>query len=128
MGFDLDIRHNLQIDPTSGLPVVYVYNPSTNSTMKTPYIPEDYKVPEEFCKYLTQQGSQFRYYIAPFHSSTTEIDASVFLYYYPMWEDVVKYHGDYELDGWSEEDHNGFKKALEWMATKNYVFTVHWSY
>lgn len=128
MGFDLDIRLDLHIDSDTGLPVVYVYDPSTNSSMKVPYNPEDYKVPEEFCKYLQQRGSQFHYYIAFFGSSTTEIDASAFLHYYPKWEDVVKYHSEYELGGWSEEDHNGFKKALEWMATKNYVFNVHWSY
>jgi hypothetical protein len=126
MGFNLQIRIILYINPTTGLPFIHKY---TNTTVETiPYKTEEYRVPEKFRKYLYQHGSQFHYYIAPFHSRETETTASGFLHYYPKWEDFVKYNSEYEGGTWCEKDHDEFKKALEWMVSKDDVFTLSWSY
>lgn len=51
-----------------------------------------------------------------------------FLLAYPSWDSVLKDYNKEDLIGWTEEDHNGFKEALEWMAKKNTLFHIRWSY
>jgi len=123
MSIDLYIRIVLYVDPDTGLP--HVYKRINDKVEKALYKAEDYKVPTEFCKYFYQHGKHFRYYTALFHSLERETTASSFLSTYPNWEDVYRYKKGV-LNDWSEDDHNEFKKALEWFATKDDVFMIHW--
>lgn len=120
MGFDINIIINTWIDEKTGLPFVWGKN-----CEKKVYNPEEYQIPEEYRKWIHQRGHHFHAYIKMFDDSTTQCDVDIFLEYYPKWEDT-KY--DIIDDEWTEEDHNGFKKCLEWLVSKPGIFGITWSY
>ena len=122
MGFDLNIIVNINIDEVTGLPYILQLNP----LVKKPYNPEDYKIPEEYRKWIVQRGHHFHAYIKYFDDSTIQCDVDIFLHYYPKWEDA-KYN-ILDEDEWKEEDHNEFKKCLKWLVSKPGVFGIRWSY
>jgi hypothetical protein len=122
MGFDLNIIINISIDEVTGLPYILKLNPMT----KKPYNPEEYKIPEEFRKWIDQRGHHFHAYIKNFDDSTLQCDVEIFLHYYPKWEDVK--YDILDNDDWNEKDHNEFKKCLEWLESKPGVFGIRWSY
>jgi hypothetical protein len=122
MGFDLNVIINTQIDEVTGLPYILKLNP----LFKKPYNPEDYKIPEEYRKYINQRGHHFHAYIKNFDDSTMQCDAEIFLHYYPKWDDA-KYDILNE-DEWTKEDHYEFKECLKWLVSKSGVFGISWSY
>ena len=123
MGFDLNIIINVSIDELTGLPFVWV---NSDENKIKPYNPEDYKIPEEYRKYIHQRGHHFHAYIKNFDDSTMQCDADIFLHYYPKWEDIK-----YDIlndDEWNEESHKEFKKCLKWLVSKPGIFGLRWSY
>ena len=124
MGFDLNIIINTYIDEVTGLPYILQLNP----LFKKPYNPEDYKIPEEYRKYINQCGHHFHAYIKNFDESTTQCDVDIFLHYYPKWIDTKYYILDDDDDEWTKKDHDEFKNCLEWLVSKSGVFGIRWSY
>lgn len=123
MGFDLNIIINISIDEVTGLP--YVWGNLNENKIKS-YNPEEYQIPEEYRKWIHQRGHHFHVYIKMFDDSTTQCNADTFLNYYPIWKDIK-----YDIlndDEWTEENHNEFKKCLEWLVSKPGVFGITWSY
>ena len=116
MGFDLFIELNLLIDEHTGLPIVYIYGGKKDFNVM------DFQVPTQYRKFLRQHGKWISKYVESFEGNYISTD--LFLECYPEWESVVE---GYDEDGWTKEDHEEFKKALEWFSSKeNYI--VSWSY
>ena len=121
MGFDLIIVQRIYFDTVTGMP--YVYGPNA---MRVPYDPITFKIPEPFRKLVAQRGPHWHEYIKPYDSDW-EFEASVedFLENYPEWNMVFEgLEDDYS---WTEKDHDTFKAALIWLASKG-CFYVSWSY
>lgn len=123
MGFDLYVILNNFIDPETGSAHVWDY--STGSMQKKPFMNLEYVIPENYRAYLQQRGPQFHSYIKPFGESCSQCSAELFLHYYPKWTVVKKEIGN--TSEWTKTDHDGFKKALEWLVSKN-IYGLTWSY
>lgn len=128
MGFDLYIGLTLPMDDKTGLPYVYDIDNS-----RKPFDPLDFIVPEKHRERLKQRGHIFHYYVRDIidGSDTMNTSTAAFLEKYPDWDDIKK---SMDLDGedeesydWSENDHNKFKEALDWLSSKEY-FSISWSY
>jgi len=116
MGFDLYVELIMLIDENTGLPFVYVNDERKEFSVL------DFQVPIQYRKFVMQCGHWFSNYVMPFEGNHVCVD--VFLEYYPDWEKAID---GYEEDGWTKEDHDEFKKALEWFSKKgNYM--VSWTY
>ena len=133
MGFDLTVSINMGIDPNTGC--AYVHYVNEGFLDKKPYDPEEFKIPEQYRKYIEQRGYHFHQYIKIFPLGCFNASARDFLQVYPQWDDVKSGLNvyDYEDDewGWTEKHHNEFKEFLEWMVEKSQyicVFELHWSY
>lgn len=128
MGFDLSITLNLRIDPQTGLPFFYAKDCS-----KQPYVPSEFEVPEKYRKWVQRRGHHFHYYLRSINGNDLLYSTYVenFLEKYPEWADVKNWmtldDEDEESYGWTEKDHDDFKEALQWFASKN-NFEVSWSY
>jgi hypothetical protein len=113
MGFDLHIMLNLLIDENNGLAIVY------KNGAKNVFDVSEYQVPAQYRRFILQRGHWFHTYVVQFEGNTISTDE--LLKHYPDWKDAVV------EDDWTKEDHDEFKKALEWFAWKgNYIVT--WSY
>jgi hypothetical protein len=130
MGFDLHINLNLSLDVNTGLPFVW-----GNNLEKKPYVPSDLEVPLKYRKWVWQRGHHFHYYIRSINESDLLSSTNVehFLEKYPEWADVKNWMTldgeDEESYTWTEKDHDDFKEALKWFASKIYIyFEVSWSY
>jgi len=66
---------------------------------------------------VQQRGNWFSNYVLDFEGN--HVSADVFLDHYPDYENVD--------DDWTKEDHDEFRKALEWFSWKG-NFIVSWSY
>jgi len=118
----------VNIDPKTGLPFVWYNNGGFID--KKPYIPEDYKIPEMYHKYIELRGHHFRVYFYPF-LKMDQVCINDFLEYYPDWEFVKSENGFTNNHiYWTESDHNLFKCALQWMCSKSLVpaFSICWCY
>jgi hypothetical protein len=123
MGFDWQIYIHVRTDSKTGLPVVGWVNP-------VPYNPQDYIVPEYYREFLTMRNGFLRSYTkeAEQDMNTTQLPVNELVGYFPEWSKVEEEWGDdLELNDWTEEIHNLFKEALEWMASKE-CFMAYWSY
>jgi len=114
MGFDLFILLQLLIDTNTGLPIVY----RDGENEKDGFHVSEYQVPNEYRKFIAQRGHWFHAYVAPFEG--TQVSADMFLEQYPEWDCEM------EEDGWTKEDHDEFRRALEWFSWKG-NFLVSWS-
>ena len=121
MGFDLSVVLNTQIDPETGVAFVYDFN----TGQKKPFMNLDYVVPEKYRAYLQLRGSHLHSYIKPFGDMCNQCSAEIFLHYYPKWTAFKKENGN--NDDWTKEVHDGFKKCLEWLVSKN-IYGITWSY
>jgi hypothetical protein len=130
MGFDLMMHIDLEIDGKTGMPFVYYLN--NGFLDKKPYDPNEFKIPEQFHKYIEQRGSQFHAYVMRFPPDCQHATAKDFLDVYPDWEYVATQIDTYYIDDcWNEQIHNEFKEFLEWMVSKSpYIclFEFYWSY
>jgi len=115
MGFDLIISLNVCIDPKTGKLFVF------KGFEMAPFDQADYEVPEKHRKFLKQRGHHFHTFIRDFDDRQTQVEVEEFLASYPEWHEI-----DHEY--WSEEQHKEFRDALEWMASKDHIFIVSWSY
>ena len=104
------------MDEETGLPIVWIQTPFGDDISSH----TNYVVPNEYRKYLKQTGEHFKKYIH--HLRAYVVDADIFLRTYPRWEDI-KIH----TEQWTQREHNEFKKALEWFASKD-AFILEWSY
>ena len=128
MGFDLFIRCEMMLCPETGKPFCYGTDTANNFTKI--YDLSSITVPEEHRRFLQLRGSIFHAYTTALLESDDNLDMPVLemLEKYPTWEDVKAHDPDCETY-WTENDHNVFQKALEWMATDSFVqYRAHWSY
>jgi len=133
MGFDLTVSINMGIDPNTGC--AYVHYVNEGFLDKKPYDPEEFKIPEQYRKYIEQRGYQFHQYVKKFSMNCFNASARDFLQVYPQWDDVKSgldvYDQEDEEWGWNEQNHNEFKGFLKWMVEKSpyiCIFEFHWSY
>ena len=128
MGVDMTISLHLSMCPDTGKPYHYRLNRDTNRLEKVYSLP-DLEVPPELKKYLVGSGRVFRAYIDNLTDDTYEAPMDLFLDSYPSWE-KVKESDDYPdaEEYWTEEDHNNFKRLIEWCNKQDVYFYVSWSY
>ena len=91
----------------------------------------DVTVPGKMCEYLVGRGHLFHAYTDHFNENDIfNVSVDEFLDKYPEWEEVQQsdYFRDDEIDCWNEEDHEGFKRLLEWCVEQEVSFRVMWSY
>jgi len=129
MGFDLTISISTGIDNTTGVPFMYYNN---NGVLdRKQYDPLEFVIPKEFRRFIEQSGYHFQTYVKLFEPGRTTASVKDFLLCYPDWNEV-KIENDIQEDDdwWTEKDHNGFKRALEWMADTSLIpiFEIWWSY
>lgn len=79
-------------------------------------------IPGVHREYVNMSGDVFEIYT---RLVTDETSTSVdnFVDKYPDWTDIEA--EDYTAD-WSEEKHNGFYRALEWLAEQKICYMIHW--
>lgn len=123
--FNLVIILNIGIDPETGLPFVYYEN---NGILdKKPYIPSEFRVPKEHCRFLRQRGNHLKSYIKSFDKKCTQTAIDEFLMVFPTWNEI-KNDNNFSKDNWSKFDHDDFKKAIEWFASHWCSFGVRFDY
>jgi hypothetical protein len=128
MGFTMVITINVNINPKNGFPFIWYNN--NGAIDKKPYIPEEHEIPEMYRRFIELQGHHFRAYIYPFEK-VDQVGVDDFLEYYPEWEFVKTENGlTSEFKYWTQEDHNLFRCALQWMCSNSLVsaFSISWSY
>lgn len=117
----MTIQLHLQICPATGKP--YVWGNATGARI---YIDiSTYVLPERFRKWCQARGRQFHAYIESFDTTNDSMDPVSFLHSFPSWEHVRASLGD--DNEWTEDDHNEFKAAVEYMAERPGYMLV-WSY
>lgn len=124
MGFDINIYMSLNMCPKTGKPFIYGKN------FERIYELPEIVVPEKMCEYLEGRGHLFHAYTETFNEENRyDVGVDEFLEEYPDWVSVQE-HLSYEeaKDYWSFEDHEGFKRLLEWCAEQKVGFRVSWSY
>jgi hypothetical protein len=125
MGFDFSIQLCLHLCPTTGKPFVY------DREFKKVYTFPTVEVPEEYRRFVQLRGSFLHVYTDFYNEKDIyQVPVEGILDAFPSWE-AVKESSWYEgCDGWdwSEEDHDTFRKALEWFAEQPYSFQASWSY
>lgn len=119
------------ICPETGKPYYY-HSDEASKTMIRKYDLPLLEVPESLRKYLVGRGYLFHAYTKHFDENDMGFHASVdvFLDKYPSWEEVMsneEFRDDIP-DYWNEDDHNGFKRLLEWCCKQECYFQVTWSY
>lgn len=129
MGFDIFITMTLQMCPETGKPYYYKYNKYTgvNKIYEIPSL----EVPQQLRKYLVGRGHFFHAYTDHFNDREVyDTSVDVFLEEFPTWEDVTGYEAYHEdiPEFWNEEDHENFKKLLQWCSVQDCSFRVVWSY
>jgi hypothetical protein len=128
MGFDINVMMELFLCPATGKPFYYGRDKETKKVEKVYELPT-LIVPEMMRKYLVGRGHIFHAYTDHFNEKEIfNVSVDEFLEEYPTWDDVMKC--DYYSDEgyWSEEDHEGFKRLLEWSCQQGVSFRVAWSY
>ncbi len=128
MGFDINITMNMLMCPGSGKPFYYKYNKETKVVDKIYEYP-NLDVPGKMCEYLEGRGHIFHAYTHMFNEKEVyNVSVEEFLEEYPTWEDVLESDHYDKYGYWCEEDHEGFKRLLEWCCEQDVSFRVTWSY
>jgi hypothetical protein len=89
------------------------------------YNPQDFIVPVDFRRFLSMRGPHLHLYIDHFPEQFSEVAVEIFLEKFPDWDFISAQIED--NDFWDEADHDQFRSALIWLASKH-IFSVHWSY
>jgi hypothetical protein len=118
MGFDLEISCRLRLCHQTGTMFFY------KSDLTKEYVIPNIVVPEQFRRFINQHGYYLRLYTSQSTDGATSADN--FLDKFPEWTEILK-DNDYE-ESWTEEDHNLFKEALEWLVKQPIGFIVSWSF
>jgi len=126
MGFDLCAKLLLNIDPATGTP--FIYGTKNGDLVRIPFNPEQHVVPEQFCKYLEQQGDHFVLYVSHFinfNNFVQQVSCEEFLEHYPDW---TFYNLKKEFEGydWTKADHDGFKEFLKWTTNTDSSYFLGW--
>ena len=131
MGFDIYISLNMMMCSITGKPFYHGAHPETGAFAAVYGYP-DAIVPEELRKYLMGRGRHFVAYTRQVEFDDLGLNVSVdqFLERYPSWEEVYQSDevSEETLDSWNEENHNAFKKLLEWCLESGFDYRVSWSY
>jgi len=130
MGFDIMIDVRFHVCDITGKPFYYKYDKKTNSSSRIYEMPS-FEVPKELRKYLVGRGHLFHAYTDSFNERDVfEACADQFLEYFPTWEQVMENENfrDDIPEFWNEDDHNNFKKLIEWCTVQDFTFQVSWSY
>lgn len=114
--------------PASGKPYYLRWNKELKNYEKI-YELHNIIVPEKMCEYLVGRGHHFHAYTGDFNEEERyDVTVEEFLEQYPSWEEVMENHSWDDECGWIEEDHEGFKRLLEWCCEQDVSFRVCWSY
>ena len=130
MGFDINVMMEMFMCPATGKPFYYGYDEVTKNLEKVYDLP-DISVPAKMCEYLVGRGSIFYAYTEFFNEREVfNVTVDEFLEAYPSWRQVKEsnYYSEETTDYWCEEDHEGFKRLLEWCTQQRVMFRVCWSY
>ena len=127
MGFDLNIKADLQICSDTGKPYFYIDNGHISPSMRI-YDLSKLAVPKEYRQFLNMRGGIFHAYTTNVveDNNITNMSVYEFLEKYPSWMDVKTY--DEEQTYWTEKDHDEFKVALEWFNNDCITYRIDWSY
>ena len=119
MGFDLSISCCLSLCHQTGTMFFY------KSDFTKEYVIPNIVVPEQFRRFLKQRGHHLGLYTSRV-TDEYSTSANNFLDKFPDWAEILE-DDDYD-DRWTEEDHNLFKEALEWLVEQPVGFIVEWSF
>jgi site-specific DNA-adenine methylase len=113
MTYSIAIYLRLFFDPWSGEAVLCGRDKYKEPVEKS-YTPEEFKIPQQYRKYLRVQSDIMESYTEIFRSERNYVvSASSFLYYYPPWDTVKK------TDiSWTEEDHKNLYAFLKWCSSR----------
>jgi len=127
MGFDLNIKADLQICSDTGKPYFYIDNGHISPSMRI-YDLSKLAVPKEYRRFLNMRGGILHAYTTNVFEDNNITNMAVyeFLEKYPLWMDVKTY--DEEQTYWTEKDHDEFKVALEWFSNDCIQYRIDWSY
>ena len=127
MGFDINIMLVLQMCPVEGKPFYYSYN-EKKGVVKI-FDVQPIPIPKELREYLVGRGHVFHAYTGLYNDDDIfETDVSQFLSTYPSWEEVVDNPSYEDECGWTQEDHDRFKKLLKLLTESNLPYRIGWSY
>lgn len=125
MGFDFYIKARLNICKETGK--FYTWSYTAPSNFQTIY-DINIVVPEEHRRFVDLHGHFLHSYtISCEGDDKYEADVSELLESFPSWDDVSDSDSIKRYD-WTEDDHNAFKKALEWFKSQRISFYATWSY
>lgn len=128
MGFDINVMMTMYTCPESGKPYYLKWSKEAKNYEKRYDLP-DIIVPEKMCKYLVGRGHHFHAYTSHFNElERYDVTVEEFLEQYPSWDELVDDPSYEDECGWFEEDHEGFKRVLEWCTQQCVSFRVSWSY
>ena len=124
MGFDIKVEMVMSMCTETGKPCYY--GKDENGFYQRFYTLPNITVPEDLREYLTGRGRHFHTYTRNAELQWG-LSASVnfLLEKYPSWEEVKR---ENEGTWWTEKDHEGFKKLLQWCDMQDVFFMVTWSY
>lgn len=133
MGFDFNICLHISMCKYTGKPFCW-----DNAGNRVYDFSEKTTIPEEHWRFLSMGGHHLFHYtedLLPFmdtpsgNSSCCQIDLTELLAKYPSWDVILMkiYREDYD---WSEDDHDAFRKTLEWITKHEYGISYYasWSY
>lgn len=124
MGFDLSIQVRFFICENTGK--LYYYGRKNFDRM---YGVPELNIPEEWWIYIKHRGRIFRAYIDAFEEQNNmSPDITDFEENFPTWE-YIKESVEYEngwADEWTENDHNEYKKMVQWLAKQDIPYFVSW--
>ena len=82
------------------------------------------EVPVEFRRFIYNRGYIFDKYR---YGDESYLEPSIILENFPDWSVIEEGNTDEDDDSWTEDDHNAFKKAMEWFSAAE-IYIVTWSF
>lgn len=118
MGFYIHIRRMVDLCPETGTP--FYYGPNLEKIYNIPEI----AVPDQYRRFLYEKNSVYHAYMSDncYYDSVDMVQDM-----FPTWEQVKNLYPDAEERyGWTEQDHNLFRDAIEWFAAQPIGYIIHW--
>lgn len=127
MGFDFNILYGFFICPKTGKPYAFK---DDDTKLTQDFTLQVSPLPEQYRRFVQLRGPWLHVYTEEFSTQDIfTVPISRLLEIFPSW-DYVKASAFCDMleDEWTEEDHHGFKAALEWFEARGHPAYATWSY
>ena len=126
MGFDFYIQLCLNLCDATGKPYIF------NEKSEKDYVLPNIVIPEQHRRFLKLRGRFLHIYTDDLNDHNIfSADVDALLEKFPDWDEIKNdefYSECVEEYEWTEDDHNKFKAALEWLQNQPYHYSASWSY